>query len=225
MCGRFFLARRAMEIAQALGLPLAPSAGAWRPRYNIAPTQDVLAVVAGPAGPVIEPRKWGLIPHWARDAAIGNRMINARLETIATKPAYSKPLRSSRCVVLADGFFEWKQTPSGKIPVAMSAPEGMLGFAGIWAAWTPPSGDPVQSCTIITREAAGNAAKIHGRMPAILPRSSWEEWVSPRDVTAEDLVNALMKSPPPELRTTEVSPLVNNPRNDSPEILKPAQDL
>jgi putative SOS response-associated peptidase YedK len=213
-----------MEIAQALGLPVSPLAGSWRPRYNIAPTQDVLAVVAGPDGPVIEPRKWGLIPHWAKDAAIGNRMINARLETIAEKPSYSRPLKSTRCVVLADGFYEWKKTSSGKVPVAIMPPDGMLGFAGIWATWKPPEGDPILSCTIITREAAGPVAKVHDRMPAILPRASWEEWISPRDVTPEQLVEALTKAPRPDLRTTEVSTRVNNPRNDSPELLKPARD-
>src|SRR5262245_57700140 len=179
MCGRFFLARRAAEIARALGLQLSPQAESWRPRYNIAPTQDVLAVVKGDAGPVIEPRRWGLIPHWAKDETIGNRMINARLETIADKPSFARPLKSTRCVVLADGFYEWKKEGSRKVPVAMRArDDGILGFAGVWTTWKPPSGDPVCSCTIITRAAEGSPAEVHDRMPAFLPRAMWEEWVA-----------------------------------------------
>lgn len=219
MCGRFFLARRALEIAQALGLALSPRAGEWRPRYNIAPTQDVLAVVAGP---LIESRRWGLIPHWAKDATIGNRMINARIETIATKPSYSKPFRTSRCVVLADGYFEWRKTPSGKVPVALSLPSGgLMGFAGIWTTWRPPEGEPVDSCTIITREAEGNAAEVHDRMPAFLPRESWEKWVAPGDMEPGELLKIALEAKAPALRTTEVSKLVNNPRNDQPDVLKP----
>jgi|SRR5688572_29326154 len=223
MCGRFFLARRAAEIARALGLAFAPQAETWRPRYNIAPTQDVLAVVAGPDGPVIEPRRWGLIPHWAKDAAIGNRMINARLETLAEKPSFSRPLKSTRCVVLADGFYEWKRLPERKVPVAMRSPtEEILGFAGLWTTWKPPEGEPVHSCTIITREAAGPAKDVHDRMPAFLPRALWEEWVAPRTEEPAVLRDSLGKVPPPDLRITELSTLVNNPRNDSPDILKPA---
>jgi putative SOS response-associated peptidase YedK len=215
MCGRFFLARRALEIAKALGLPLSPSSESWRPRYNIAPTQDVLTVVAGP---VVEPRRWGLIPHWAKDPAIGNQMINARAETVAEKPSYARPLKSTRCVVLADGYFEWKKTPARKIPVRMTAAsEEILGFAGIWTTWKPPTGDPVQSCTIITRAAEGDPAKVHDRMPAILPRGSWEAWVGESQTYLE-----LLKTPPPELKFAELSTLVNNPRNDTPDILKPA---
>src|SRR5688572_30797004 len=111
MCGRLFLARRAREIAQLLGLNLFRGADRWLPRYNIAPTQDVLTVVAGAAGTEIVPLRWGLIPTWAKDPAIGNRMINARREKLASKPAFSRPLRTSRCIILADGFYEWKKDP------------------------------------------------------------------------------------------------------------------
>ena len=222
MCGRFFLARRAAEIARALGLSFSPQAESWRPRYNIAPTQDVLAVVAGPAGPIIEPRRWGLIPHWAKDATIGNRMINARIETIAEKPSYSRPLKSTRCVVIADGFYEWKKDAGRKIPVAMTSPAGdILGFAGLWTTWRPPEGEPVHSCTIITRAAELHAAEVHDRMPAFLPRPMWEQWVGP---TEEDMGSVLKRilARPPDLKITPLSTLVNNPRNDTPEVLKPA---
>jgi putative SOS response-associated peptidase YedK len=224
MCGRFFLARRALEIAQALGLGLSPGAGAWRPRYNIAPTQDVLAVVAGPEGSVIEPLRWGLIPYWAKDPSIGNRMINARLETVASKPAYARPFRSARCVVLADGFYEWRREGTRKTPIMMRPPsrDEILGFAGLWARWKPEKGDEVLSCTIITRPAAGAAAKIYERMPAILPRESWTDWLGADPSDPKALMKALDSAPTPKLETVEISTAVNNPRNDSPDILKPA---
>lgn len=222
MCGRFFLARRALEIARALGLPLSPRAEPWRPRYNIAPTQEVLTVIGGESGPLIEPRRWGLIPHWAKDATIGSKMINARIETVASKPSFARPLRSTRCVVLADGFFEWKNTPAGKIPVALRPEKDeVIGFAGIWTTWKPPAGEPVQSCTLITREAQGPIKDIHFRMPAFLPRSEWEEWVAPREADPVAAVKRIGGFPPPDLRFIEVSKLVNNPRNDKPEVLTP----
>ena len=224
MCGRFFLARRALEIAEALGLGLSAGAGSWRPRYNIAPTQDVLAVVAGADGPVIEPRRWGLIPHWAKDATIGNRMINARLETVASKPAYARPFRSARCVVLADGFYEWRRDGKRKTPVMMRSPspDEILGFAALWARWKPEKGDEVLSCTIITRPAAGPAAKVHDRMPAVLPRDSWPDWLNADPADPKALMKALDGAPTPKLETIEITTAVNNPRNDTPEILKPA---
>src|SRR5262245_37084339 len=167
MCGRFFLARRAAEIARALGLPLSPGAESWRPRYNIAPTQDVLAVVASADKKgVIESRRWGLIPHWAKDPSIGNRMINARLETVASKPSFAKPFRQARCVILADGFFEWLREGERKTPylIRPKSRDEVLGFAGLCARWKPEKGDEIHSCTIITRPAAGPAGKIHDRM-------------------------------------------------------------
>ena len=222
MCGRFFLARRAAEIARALGLAFSPQAESWRPRYNIAPTQDVLAVVAGESGPIIEPRRWGLIPHWAKDAAIGNRMINARLETLAEKPSYARPLKSTRCVVLADGFFEWKKDGARKIPVSMTAQSGeILGFAGLWTTWKPPEGDSVRSCTIITRVAELQAAEVHDRMPAFLPRAMWEEWIGAPEEKIGDVLKRILAKPP-DLTLTPLSTLVNSPRNDSPDVLKPA---
>jgi len=224
MCGRFFLARRAAEIAKALGLELSPGAGSWKPRYNIAPTQDVLAVVAGSGGPLIEPRRWGLIPHWAKDPAIGNRMINARLETVASKPAFARSFRTARCVVLADGFYEWRKEGDRKTPYAIRppGPDEILGFAGLWARWKPDKGDEILSCTIITRHAEGPAAKIHERMPAILPRDSWKDYVTADPADPKALMKALDEAPAPDLKPVAVSTAVNNPRNDKPEILTPA---
>ncbi|MBI4566345.1 MAG: SOS response-associated peptidase [Planctomycetes bacterium] len=115
-----------------------------------------------------------MIPSWAKDASIGNRMINARIETLASKPAFSRLLRSNRCVVVAEGFFEWCRDRGGKIPYAIWAPgkDELLGFAGLRAKWKPPEGDEVLSCTIITRPAEGKLTEIHDRMPAMLPREA-----------------------------------------------------
>ena len=224
MCGRFFLARRALEIAQALGLPLSPGANSWGPRYNIAPTQDVLTVVAGPEGVLIEPRRWGLIPHWAKDATIGNRMINARLETVASKPSFARPFRSARCVVLADGFYEWRRDGARKVPHAIRppSPDEILGFAGLWSRWKPEKGDEILSCTIITRPASGAAAKIHERMPAILHRASWPDWLKADPADPKALMKALDEAPTPKLETVAITTKINNPRNDAPGVLTPA---
>jgi putative SOS response-associated peptidase YedK len=224
MCGRFFLARRALEIAQALGLPLSPRAESWRPRYNIAPTQDVLTVVAAPEAPaIIDARRWGLIPSWAKDPSIGNRMINARLETVASKPAFARPFRTSRCVILADGFFEWRREGERKTPILLrpSSPDEILGFAGMWARWKPGEGDEVLSCTIITRPAKGPAAEVHERMPAIIRRESWPQWLGADPADPRSLMKALDEAPIPNLKTVPIATTVNNPRNDVPEILIP----
>ena len=224
MCGRFFLARRALEIAKALGLPLAPGAESWRPRYNIAPTQDVLTVVAGPDATRVEPRRWGLIPHWAKDPAIGSRMINARLETVASKPSFARPFRQSRCVVLADGFFEWRREGEKKTPFMIRPPseDEILGFAGLWARWKPEKGDEILSCTIITRPAEGPVSKVHDRMPAILPRESWDDWLKADPADPKALMKPLDNAPVPKVKTVPISTAVNNPRNDVPGVLTPA---
>lgn len=223
MCGRFFLARRALEISRALGIGLSPGAAAWRPRYNIAPTQDILVAAPGPEGDRLDVRRWGLIPVWAKDPSIGNRMINARLETVASKPAHARPFRSGRCVILADGFYELKKEGKGKTPYALRAPreEDILGFAGLQGRWTSPRGEEIRSCTIITRPAEGAASKVHERMPAILPRESWEAWLAP-DADPKALLRLLESLVAPRLEAVALSKAVNNPGNDSPEVLKPA---
>lgn len=223
MCGRFFLARRALEIAQALGLPMSLGADRWEPRYNIAPTQDVLTVVAHSMGLRLMPLRWGLIPEWAEYPAIGNEMFNARLETIASEPSYGRPFRNSRCIVLADGFFEWRKDETRKSPV-MIRPKGrdIIGFAGVATLWRPPDGPEVLSCAIITRPAEGPVSRIHDRMPAILSRKAWESWADPELQDPVTLMKLLETERGHDLETVEVSTLVNSPKNDGPEVLEPA---
>ncbi|MBI4564623.1 MAG: SOS response-associated peptidase [Planctomycetes bacterium] len=224
MCGRLFLARRAREIAEILGIRLGLGAERWTPRYNVAPTQDVLAVVAEEAVSVVEPRRWGLIPSWAKEASIGHHMINARIETVASKPSFWRLLRSNRCVVLAEGFFEWRRDRGAKVPYAIRSPgkDVLLGFAGLWARWQPSEGEEILSCTIITRPAAGNLNEIHDRMPALLPREAWGEWVEKEVSEPAAAVKLVEDVVPPKLEAVQITSLVNNPRNDTPEVLKPA---
>ena len=148
------------------------------PRYNVAPTQSV-AVVSDPATRRVQWMRWGLIPSWAKDPAIGNKMINARAETLIEKISFKTPFQRRRCLILADGFFEWKKIPNGKsIPHYFTLKEhAPFVFAGLWETWTPPTGQPIQSCTLITCPPNDLVAPIHDRMPVIFNRQSADQWL------------------------------------------------
>lgn len=196
----------------------------WAPRYNIAPTQDVAVVVAGERGPRIGTLRWGLVPYWAHDPAIGNRLINARAESVADKPAFRDAFRSRRCLVLADGFYEWQRTAPGKpkIPVFVRLPDGRpFAFAGLWERWRPPGGEPLYTCTIITTDAAPAVRPVHDRMPVILPPDRRRQWLD-HDAKAADLL-ALLHPYAGALDAYPVSTLVNSPENDSPDCVSPAE--
>src|SRR5258705_5419577 len=142
MCGRFTLSKDGLWVMSQLRVPAGPRAEQWKPRYNIAPTQDVLALLATPEGPRLEVLKWGLIPSWAKDPTIGNRMVNARADTVSSKPAFRRLVPTRRCVVLADGFYEWKALPGGKVPTHVRPPgQSLIGFAGLWDLWKDPKGE------------------------------------------------------------------------------------
>jgi putative SOS response-associated peptidase YedK len=149
-------------------------------------------------------------------------MINARLETVASKPSFARPFRSARCVVLADGFYEWRREGEKKTPFMIHPPseDEILGFAGLWSRWKPEKGDEVLSCTIITRPAAGAAAKIHERMPAILPRASWPDWLKADPADPKALMKALDEAPTPEARNRR-----SRPRSTTRETILPASSL
>jgi len=223
MCGRFTLSKDGLWVMSQLRVPAGPRAEQWKPRYNIAPTQDVLALLATPEGPRLEVLKWGLIPSWAKDPKIGNRMINARVETVDSKPAFRRLLQARRCVVLADGFYEWKAIPGGKIPTHIRPPgQALIGFAGLWDLWKDPKGDEIKSCTILTTEARGPVKEVHERMPVILPREAWSAWIGVEKADPAKLMDLVRAAPVPGLEVVPVSKLVNSPRNDGPEILAPA---
>lgn len=218
MCGRFTLRTPARDVARAFGLDLLDD---WPPRYNVAPTQSV-AAVRQPAG---EQRQlvflhWGLVPSWADDPTIGNRMINARAETLATKPAFRKAFRQRRCLIPSDGFYEWQQQGRQKQPYYFTlADGGLFALAGLWERWEK-NALVIESCTIITTAANSLVAPLHDRMPVILPPDDYELWLDANVEDVERLQPLLRPLPPEAMRARPVSTLVNSPRNDSPACLE-----
>lgn len=225
MCGRFGLTADLSAVAQRFKVsrPSGDSA-AWTPRYNIAPTQTVI-VVGDDGQRYLTQMRWGLIPSWAKDPAIGNRMINARAETVATRPAFRVALRKRRCLVVADGFYEWQERPSGKQPyyLALKSLEP-FGFAGLWDAWTSPEGKEIKSCTIITTEANELLRPIHDRMPVILIREAEAIWLDPAIQEPARLLPLLTSYPFDEMECYAVDTWVNNPAHDTSECLAPKKE-
>ena len=193
------------------------------PNYNVAPTQNVLTIINDGNNRRGGFMRWGLIPHWAKTPSIGNRMINARAETVAQKPAYRNAFKRRRCLVLADGFYEWQRVGKVKKPMRIVMQSGEpFAFAGLWTVWKDREGNTVPSCTIITTEANDLLQPIHNRMPVILPREMEQFWLD-RDVQdSAALENALISLPSELMKTYQVSTLVNSPRNNGPDILAPS---
>jgi putative SOS response-associated peptidase YedK len=193
------------------------------PRYNIAPTQTVI-VVNDTGDRQLVPMRWGLIPSWAKDPSIGNRMINARAESIAEKPAFRAALKRRRCIIPADGFYEWQRTVSSKQPVRIVLKSREpFGFAGLWEHWTSPTGEEVLSCTIITTEVNELLREVHHRMPAILPREAEAAWLDPKVQDTETLLALLKPYPSEAMEYYPVDRLVNSPANDVPQCIIPVQ--
>ncbi len=222
MCGRFTLKTNPDCWAQLL-LPLtfaSPATADWQPRYNIAPTQSVLAVTSSDAGTTVDSFRWGLLPFWAKDLSIGNRMINARSETLSEKRSFAKPYDSQRCLILADGYYEWqKLSGGGKRPTWISpADGGLMLMAGLWESNSRATDSLVRSCTIITTAANSVLADIHDRMPVVISPEDAKLWLNPnRDGNAVgELLNA---TEPGYFRFHEVSTLVNSPKNDLPDCI------
>ena len=222
MCGRFSQTADVKTIAQRFGLSttLREDASIAR-RYNISPTQTVIVVVDDGTRYLTQMR-WGLIPSWAKDPAIGNRMINARAETLAAKPAFRVAVRKRRCLVVADGFYEWQQRGRGKQPVyIVLKSREPFGFAGLWETWTAPEGEAIRTCTIITTEANDLLKPIHDRMPVILTREAEAVWLDPTIQEPAKLSPLLTPYPAQEMELYPVSRLVNSPQHDTPECIVP----
>lgn len=217
MCSRYFLDADGNVIAYTFNVPVHDRI---RKRFNIAPTQEAPVVRATAQGArEVAMLRWGLVPSWARDLAIGNRMINARSETAAEKPSFRAAFKSRRCVVPATGFFEWKGEPGRKQPYAITvADQALFALAGLWESWRPKEGDPVETFTILTTEANETVAQVHDRMPVILPADGVETWLSAQPRQAQ----ALLVPYAGPVRIRAVSKLVGNPRNDTPEVLADA---
>jgi len=221
MCGRYTLSSPDASIAELLDLSVAPSLA---PRYNIAPSQLVAVLRTPPAREVreLELLRWGLVPGWAKDAAIGNRLINARCETAAEKPSFRTALRRRRCLVVADGFYEWRKLDRRRQPCHIRMVDGRpFTFAGLWEHWQSPDGEPVESCTILTTAANELLAPIHERMPVILAPGDHALWLDPAVTDAARVQPLLRPYSPTELVAQPVSTHVNSPRNDDPRCIEP----
>ncbi len=220
MCGRFTLHSPQAQIAQEFGVATLPL---LIPRFNIAPTQPIAIVRLDPAtqtrcAAVV---RWGLIPSWASDPKIGQRMINARSETVADKPAFRAAFRRRRCLVPADGYYEWQKTPAGKQPFLIHDPTGhLLALAGLWETWQAPDGSLVESCALLTTSANPALEAIHDRMPVLLAAGQRDQWLDP--ATPSPALQALLvPAPATALSAFPVSTRVNSPTFDDPRCLEP----
>ena len=222
MCGRFTLTINPADVQEPFVDYTFPKQ--FAPRFNIAPTQPVLAV------PNDEQNRadflvWGLIPMWAKDPSIGSRMINARAETLEEKPAFRSSLKYKRCLILADGFYEWKGAPGKKVKTPFfihMKDRRPFAFAGLWDSWTSPDGSQIKSCTIITTEPNELTGIIHNRMPVILHPRDYGKWLDPAPQSPEQLKPLLRPFPADMMDAYPVSTLVNAPANDTPELVVPA---
>lgn len=220
MCGRFTLAVPGEQVAAQFQLSTTPELTA---RYNIAPTQQIAAVRAGDAGRELALFRWGLVPSWAKDPSVGARMINARSETVAEKPSFRTALRQRRCLIPADGFYEWQAAAGGKQPFHIRlADGGLFAMAGLYEHWKTPEGGWLHSCTILTTEANELMRPLHDRMPVILAPEQYDLWLDPGLRDAGPLQALIAPYPAEQMVAGPVSKAVNRAGNEGPELLAPA---
>jgi len=251
MCGRISLYSDPDYLARIFDAQLGPDVDPdARPSWNVPPTRSILAVAAVPDadagseggpedGPVTVHRelgryKWGLVPSWAKDPAVGNRMFNARAETVASKPSFRSAFTARRLVVVADGFYEWKPGPGTKRPYYFTRADGRpLALAGLWEQWwggpghqdaAGEAGDPLRTCTVITTEAGPDMGDIHHRMPVVMEDDTLDEWLDPGNRDKPELESLLVPSPAGTLVARPVGTAVGNVRNDGPELTETAGD-
>ena len=223
MCGRYTLRVSPAELAEIFG---ALNQIEWSPRYNIAPTQTVAAVRLNEhgTGRKLSLLKWGLIPSWADDPKIGGRMINARADTVATKPAFRSAIKKKRCLIPADGFYEWQVVlgQKSKQPYLIGVRDvRAFAFAGLWEHWSGTDGTRIESCSIITTDANELMQPIHNRMPVILDPGDYGRWLDRDRQSAQDVLDLLKPFPADRMKLTPVSTLVNSPRNESAKCVEP----
>ncbi|MCR4442282.1 MAG: SOS response-associated peptidase [Peptococcaceae bacterium] len=219
MCGRFTTTIDREQIERYF--KIARVDGEYAPLYNAAPAQNIPVVLEDGARRLAFYR-WGLVPSWAKDPAVGNRLINARAETLLEKPSFRRSFLQRRCLVPADGFFEWKKEGANKTPYRIIMKDGSpFGMAGLWEVWSPPGQEPLYTCAIITTGANSLLRGIHERMPVILTPENYDLWLDPA-VQSPVLLNRLLAPYPAELMDFyAVSPLVNSPLYNTPEAIKP----
>jgi putative SOS response-associated peptidase YedK len=223
MCGRYRLSRRQQVVAEYFDA--VPGEDEWNPRYNIAPTQPVAVVRQNPNKPIRELSllRWGLIPSWATDPSIGFRTINARSETVTTTASFREPFRSQRCLIPADGFYEWQRNGKSKQPYCFEVGEGELfAFAGLWDRWTDPRGEVIETCTILTTTPNAQLSDIHDRMPVILSPADYSEWLNPVARNTDTTLRLLVPYGG-SMRRYPVSTRVNQVQNDDAECANPVE--
>jgi putative SOS response-associated peptidase YedK len=223
VCGRFTQSdpERIVHEFSVVGEP--PRLTLGPARYNVAPTQPVSVIRAfGPKKErQLDALRFGLIPSWAKDPSIGNRMINARVETLADKSAFREALQRRRCLVVADGFYEWRREGRAKQPFYITRQDGaLLAMAGLWDSWTSPDGEVIESFTVVTKPSVPPVSEIHDRMPAILGEAHHTPWLAD-EAPKNDALLELLTAPSPPLVLVPVSTFVNKPANDGPECIAP----
>jgi putative SOS response-associated peptidase YedK len=221
MCGRFRLSKTDKEVMKQFGVEIDPD---YSPRYNISPSQQVRvlklaedsgAAASGTLAMQMHIQRWGLVPGWAKDVKIGYKMINARSETILEKPSFRTAFKKRRCLIPADGFYEWKKEGKGKQPFHFGMKDDSLfAFAGIWERWKSPEGPVVESCAILTTTPNELVADVHDRMPVILPAAQYELWLTAEAERVAQLQDLLVPYPAVEMKRYPVSSAVNSPKND-----------
>ena len=224
MCGRFRLSRRKQIIEEQFEAQ--PWDDDWSPRYNIAPTQPVPVIRQHPKQPVRELSlmRWGLIPSWAKDTSGAARMINARSETASTKPAFRDPLKFRRCLIPADGFYEWQRRGSAKQPFCFEVGDGgLFAFAGLWERWCDPSGQWVKSCSILTTTPNAVTSAVHDRMPVILRKDDYDMWLDPGMTDVQVVSELLTPYDARLMRSYPISTRINHVANDDEECSRPVE--
>ena len=219
MCGRYWLKSEKKVIINEFNVYEVRTE--VKPDYNITPGRNVLCVTKNGNNKLVSMR-WGLIPSWAKDEQIGYRTINARTETLTEKPSFLRPFQNQRCLIIADGFYEWRKQVTRKTPLAIKQKNNKpFGFAGLYDQWQSPEGNLITSCTIITTEPNELISPIHDRMPAILNPEAYDIWLDKNTGDPQKLLSLLIPYNSKEMEAYEVSLLVNSPKNNSPDLIKP----
>lgn len=222
MCGRFTQKTTPQELAEAFALAEPPPD--LGERYNIAPSLDILAIPNLPGPRHAEAFRWGLVPFWARDPSIGNRAANARAETVADKPTFREAVQRRRCLVLADGFYEWRTDGKKKTPYWFHRPDQKpFAMAGLWETWRAPDGERLQTVCLITTDANAVVAPVHDRMPVLLLPQDWDHWLDPTPLPPQQVTPLLRPAPADFLQARPVSRFVSSAANEGPRCLGPAE--
>lgn len=222
MCGRFTLFAPYYEIVERFNIESALEEHQYIPSYNIAPSQQVLAVINDGKKNRLGHLRWGLIPPWAKDEKVGYKMINARAETVAEKPSYRNAFKKKRCIIPADSFYEWQNNEAGKVPMRIKLKSNELfGIAGLWESWRAPDGKQVHTCTAITTEPNSLIMPIHNRMPVILLPEDEKAWLDPLNTNTNFLGNILRPYDETQMEAYMVSGDVNSPKNNNESLIIP----